>query len=99
MLRQRKRKKLLKCSWLEEKRKTGKLKTIGQTVCVSPEVYAHWTLSKTESEGIEDERNKKKMIGICNELKIYMDQTHNQILLPNNALNWKINQVDPNIWK
>ena len=36
----------------------------------APEVYAHWTLSKTESEGIEDERNKKKMIGICNELKI-----------------------------
>ena len=56
--------------WLEEKRRTGKLKTRGQPVCVSPEVYAHWTLSKTESEGIEDERNKKKMIGICNELKI-----------------------------
>ena len=53
--------------WLTEKNKSSNSRR--QVSHMSPQAFAHWTLSEKESEGVDDKRNKEKMEEISKHFK------------------------------
>ena len=53
--------------WLAERNKSSNSRR--QVSHVSPQAFAHWTLSEKESEGVGDKRNKEKMKEISKHFK------------------------------
>ena len=45
--------------------------------CVSPEVFAQWTLSEKEYEGANDETNRQKMTAMRSQFKIVEEKKTN----------------------